>query len=239
MGPGPARAGPGPNCAGDGKRAPCRRILLSELPTAEDVGMSTATPTQTADAIDVRVLRNYIGGRFVEAATSEHLDVTEPATGEPLARVPLSSAADLDDAVRAAQEAFTTWRRVPHDRARAPHVHAAPGALENQERIAHSSPRRWARRSPTRSPRSAARSRWSSAPPPCPRRCRAATSRTSRRPSTARPIASRSACSGRSARSTSRRWCPCGSCRSRSPAATRSCSSPPSRSPSRRRRSSS
>ncbi|HEY3614832.1 MAG TPA: hypothetical protein VGK92_14050, partial [Gaiellales bacterium] len=62
--------------------------------------MSTATPTQTADATEVRTLRNYIGGKFVEAATSEHLDVTEPATGALLARVPLSSAADLDDAVR-------------------------------------------------------------------------------------------------------------------------------------------
>ena len=68
--------------------------------------MSTAMPTQTADATDVRTLRNYVGGRFVEAATSEHLDVTEPATGALLARVPLSSAADLDAAVRAAQEAF-------------------------------------------------------------------------------------------------------------------------------------
>ena len=90
--------------------------------------MSTAMPTQTADATEVRTLRNYVGGRFVEAATNEHLDVTEPATGALLARVPLSSAADLDAAVRAAQEAFPAVAPHAHDRARAAHVHAAPGA---------------------------------------------------------------------------------------------------------------
>jgi malonate-semialdehyde dehydrogenase (acetylating)/methylmalonate-semialdehyde dehydrogenase len=99
--------------------------------------MSTATPTQTADAIEVRTLRNYIGGRFVEAATSEHLDVTEPATGKLLARVPLSSAADLDDAVRAAQEAFPAWRRTPTiERARRMFT-LRQALVENQERIAH------------------------------------------------------------------------------------------------------
>ena len=55
--------------------------------------MSTAMPTRTADATDVRTLRNYVGGQFVEAATNEHLDVTEPATGALLARVPLVSLA--------------------------------------------------------------------------------------------------------------------------------------------------
>ena len=63
----------------------------------------------------------------------------------------------------------------------------------------------------------------------------ARTSRTSRATSTPRRSASRSACAPRSSRSTSRRWCRSGSCRSRSGAATRSSSSPPSRSRSRSR----
>ena len=46
-----------------------------------------------------------------QAATGE-LDVTNPATGEVLARVPLSGAADLDAAVRAAREALPEWRAV-------------------------------------------------------------------------------------------------------------------------------
>ncbi|MFL5956176.1 MAG: CoA-acylating methylmalonate-semialdehyde dehydrogenase [Solirubrobacterales bacterium] len=66
---------------------------------------TTATPA-------TRLLHNYIGGRWTPAATSEALDVTNPATGAVLARVPLSSAADLDGAVRAAREALPAWRAV-------------------------------------------------------------------------------------------------------------------------------
>ena len=59
-----------------------------------------------------RVLDNYVGGTWMPASSSEQLDVTNPATGEVLARVPLSSASDLDAAVRAAREALPAWRAV-------------------------------------------------------------------------------------------------------------------------------
>jgi malonate-semialdehyde dehydrogenase (acetylating) / methylmalonate-semialdehyde dehydrogenase len=60
-----------------------------------------------------RVLDNYIAGRWTPAqAATEMLDVTNPATGEVLARVPLSGAADLDAAVAAAREALPEWRAV-------------------------------------------------------------------------------------------------------------------------------
>ncbi len=60
-----------------------------------------------------RLLDNYIDGEWTpaQAATGE-LDVTNPATGEVLARVPLSGASDLDLAVRAAREALPEWRAV-------------------------------------------------------------------------------------------------------------------------------
>ena len=67
--------------------------------------MPTETTTET------RLLGNYIGGRWVPAgAESSALDVTNPATGEVLARVPLSGAADVGAAVSAAREAFPGWR---------------------------------------------------------------------------------------------------------------------------------
>ncbi len=67
----------------------------------------------------VRLLDNYIGGAWTPASSEEALDVTNPATGDVLARVPLSSSADLDAAVRAAREALPTWRAVAvPDRAR-------------------------------------------------------------------------------------------------------------------------
>src|SRR3954466_2639042 len=60
-----------------------------------------------------RLLDNYIAGRWTPAtAATDELDVTNPATGELLARVPLSGSADLDAAVRAAREALGPWRAV-------------------------------------------------------------------------------------------------------------------------------
>jgi malonate-semialdehyde dehydrogenase (acetylating)/methylmalonate-semialdehyde dehydrogenase len=59
-----------------------------------------------------RVLDNYVGGSWTPSGASEQLDVTNPANGDVLARVPLSSAADLDAAVQAAREALPAWRGV-------------------------------------------------------------------------------------------------------------------------------
>ncbi len=58
------------------------------------------------------MLDNYVGGAWTAASSSERLDVTNPATGETLAQVPLSNAADLDSAVRAARAALPEWRAV-------------------------------------------------------------------------------------------------------------------------------
>jgi malonate-semialdehyde dehydrogenase (acetylating)/methylmalonate-semialdehyde dehydrogenase len=64
-------------------------------------------------ATGVRLLDNYVAGRWVPAAAATgELDVTDPATGEALARVPLSGAADLDAAVTAARAALPEWRAV-------------------------------------------------------------------------------------------------------------------------------
>src|SRR5947209_214545 len=60
-----------------------------------------------------RTLDNYIAGQWTPATdTTDLLDVTNPATGETLARVPLSGAADLDAAVAAARAALRPWREV-------------------------------------------------------------------------------------------------------------------------------
>ncbi|MEC0209174.1 CoA-acylating methylmalonate-semialdehyde dehydrogenase [Paenibacillus ehimensis] len=60
-----------------------------------------------------KLLQNYIGGQWVDATSGKEDIVTNPATGEVLARVPLSSRDDLDQAVRTAKEAFKQWSRVP------------------------------------------------------------------------------------------------------------------------------
>lgn len=60
-----------------------------------------------------KLLQNYIGGQWVDATSGKEDIVTNPATGEVLARVPLSSRDDLDQAVQTAKEAFKQWSRVP------------------------------------------------------------------------------------------------------------------------------
>ncbi|WP_127529328.1 CoA-acylating methylmalonate-semialdehyde dehydrogenase [Paenibacillus kobensis] len=57
-------------------------------------------------------LRNMIGGVWVESRDSVYEDVYNPATGEIIAQVPLSTADELDEAVAAAARAFGEWRKV-------------------------------------------------------------------------------------------------------------------------------
>ncbi len=56
---------------------------------------------------------NYINGEWVEPKVSEYADVINPATGLVRARTPLSGAADVEAAAKAAADAFPAWRRTP------------------------------------------------------------------------------------------------------------------------------
>lgn len=56
---------------------------------------------------------NYINGEWTKPNVSEYFDVVNPATGETIARTPLSGASDVDLAAGAASEAFLAWRRTP------------------------------------------------------------------------------------------------------------------------------
>jgi malonate-semialdehyde dehydrogenase (acetylating)/methylmalonate-semialdehyde dehydrogenase len=77
----------------------------------ESAAESTAKASPGAPGAPV--LRNFAGGRWVESRTASHLDVHNPATGEVIARTPLSTAEDLDTAVAAAKKAFPAWRDTP------------------------------------------------------------------------------------------------------------------------------
>ncbi|AMM93546.1 methylmalonate-semialdehyde dehydrogenase [Peribacillus simplex] len=61
---------------------------------------------------NVLTLKNYIGGQWIESTSKQVEEVPNPATGEVIARVPLSTKEDLDRAVTTANEAFKTWRKV-------------------------------------------------------------------------------------------------------------------------------
>jgi acyl-CoA reductase-like NAD-dependent aldehyde dehydrogenase len=56
----------------------------------------------------------FINGELVEAQSGELRDLSEPATGEPLARVAMAGEADIDRAVEAARAALEgAWRKTP------------------------------------------------------------------------------------------------------------------------------
>jgi malonate-semialdehyde dehydrogenase (acetylating)/methylmalonate-semialdehyde dehydrogenase len=63
--------------------------------------------------VDVELLQNFVGGAWQAAGASDSLDVNNPATGEMLARVPLSSAEDVGRVVAGAVRAWDGWRRTP------------------------------------------------------------------------------------------------------------------------------
>ncbi|MGZ7080030.1 MAG: CoA-acylating methylmalonate-semialdehyde dehydrogenase [Thermoanaerobaculia bacterium] len=58
-------------------------------------------------------VRNYIGGAFVDGNGTQFLDVTNPADGSVISRVPLSPATEVDRAVQAAKKAFPGWSSIP------------------------------------------------------------------------------------------------------------------------------
>lgn len=61
----------------------------------------------------MHALKNLIGDCLAEPSSGQYLEVVEPATGKPYARVPDSDAADVDRAVAAAEDAFPSWARTP------------------------------------------------------------------------------------------------------------------------------
>jgi len=58
-------------------------------------------------------VQNYINGKFVGTSSQRSLDVVSPIDGKLLSRVPLSTAKDLDTAVKAAKAAFPGWSKTP------------------------------------------------------------------------------------------------------------------------------
>jgi len=67
----------------------------------------------TVAAPPITKIPNYIDGQWRESNAPEELDVINPATGEALAKVPLSRAAEVAGAVEAAASAWPEWRRTP------------------------------------------------------------------------------------------------------------------------------
>jgi len=70
-----------------------------------DTGTGTSAMTAT------RVLRNFVGGEYVDARGTATMDLVAPTDEHVYGTSPVSTAADVDDAFRAAATAFESWRR--------------------------------------------------------------------------------------------------------------------------------
>ncbi len=62
-------------------------------------------PAKTG-SIDVEIHGNFVDGREIEAGAGAMLDVRNPATGDVIARIPNSTADDIDRAMKSARAAF-------------------------------------------------------------------------------------------------------------------------------------
>ncbi|TCZ76509.1 CoA-acylating methylmalonate-semialdehyde dehydrogenase [Paenibacillus albiflavus] len=61
----------------------------------------------------IQKLNNFVNGQWIPASSDKYEPVFNPATGEVIAEVPLSSREDLNQAVQVAEIAFQTWSKTP------------------------------------------------------------------------------------------------------------------------------
>jgi malonate-semialdehyde dehydrogenase (acetylating) / methylmalonate-semialdehyde dehydrogenase len=71
--------------------------------------MSTNATLCSDAETETRLLKNYVAGQWQEAASRACLNDRNPATGELLARVPLSTGEDVEAVVAAASDAARVW----------------------------------------------------------------------------------------------------------------------------------
>src|SRR5687767_2719852 len=72
---------------------------------------------RSAPRSSVKTYNNYIGGKWIPSESGEVFENVNPAdTRDTIGRFPLSTSADVNAAVNAAQEAFDRWRHTPAPR---------------------------------------------------------------------------------------------------------------------------
>ncbi len=68
----------------------------------------------------MKTLHNFIDGKYLPSQSGETSEVINPATGQAYATAPISNAADIDMAMKAAEKGFETWKEsTPSERQRA------------------------------------------------------------------------------------------------------------------------
>src|SRR4051794_15430863 len=88
------------------------RLLTGERRNNKVMDTKTSGPATYSQGL----VKNYIGGKWVEGSTGQTFESRNPATGEVLATLTVSDKGDVNKAVEAAQKAFKSWRLMPAPR---------------------------------------------------------------------------------------------------------------------------
>lgn len=62
---------------------------------------------------NLATIKNFVGGNWIDSTTSEYQEVIDPSTGNGIAKVPISTETDINNAVEIAYTAFNKWKKVP------------------------------------------------------------------------------------------------------------------------------
>jgi malonate-semialdehyde dehydrogenase (acetylating) / methylmalonate-semialdehyde dehydrogenase len=84
----------------------------------------------------IKIVNNYINGKWVEAENTGYINVENPSTGQILAKTPLSTAAETNRAIDAAAAAFPAWSQTPVSRRVQPMYKLVEILKEKEETIA-------------------------------------------------------------------------------------------------------
>ena len=94
----------------------------------------TITTTNTTES--VAVVKNYINGNWVEPKSEKYLNVINPASGAVLAKVTLSTADQVNEAIEVAAQAYKIWSQTPVSRRVQPLYQLATLMRKNEEEMA-------------------------------------------------------------------------------------------------------
>jgi malonate-semialdehyde dehydrogenase (acetylating)/methylmalonate-semialdehyde dehydrogenase len=86
--------------------------------------------------MSLKIVKNYVNGQWREAENTGYLDVENPSTGEILAKTPLSSQAEVNQAIDAAYEAYKSWKSLPVARRVQPLYQLVDLLRQNEDKIA-------------------------------------------------------------------------------------------------------
>ena len=86
--------------------------------------------------MSIKIVKNYVNGQWREAENTGYLDVENPSTGEILAKIPLSSQAEVTQAIDAAYEAYKSWKNLPVARRVQPLYELVDLLRQNEDKIA-------------------------------------------------------------------------------------------------------